>query len=131
MNISKKAQMIYGAAVLVILLLVTMVGGFDQTIAWTKLGLLAFIQNVSFSIVSRSRNRDNTTYHMVAAFFSNTIWFLTFRELVKADMTFMLFIPYVAGTMSGSLWGMKLSMWIEGKIGATADGHMETSKKKK
>lgn len=82
---------------------------------------LAFTQNISFSIVSRSRNRNNMKYHMIAALFSNGIWFLTFRELVKADMTFIFFIPYTIGTISGSVYGAKISMWIEKKIGAVAD----------
>lgn len=89
-----------------------------------KLLFLAFVQNISFSIVSRSRNRNNKKYHMIAALFSNSIWFLTFRELVTADMNFVLFIPYVVGTIAGSTWGMSISMWIEKKLGATADGHI-------
>ena len=87
--------------------------------------VLAFIQNISFTIVSRSRNRGNKNYHLIAAFFSNTIWFLTFRELVRADMNFTLFIPYVVGTMTGSVLGMNISMWIEKLLGASADGHLE------
>lgn len=75
----------------------------------TILGL-AFVQNVSFSVVSRSRNRNNMRYHMIAAFFSNSIWFLTFRELVRADMNFVLFLPYCTGTMLGSLCGVKVSI---------------------
>lgn len=86
--------------------------------------VLAFIQNISFTIVSRSRNRSNKKYHLIASFFSNTIWFLTFRELVQADMNFTLFIPYVAGTMIGSVTGMGISMWIEKLLGASADGHL-------
>ena len=46
--------------------------------------VLAFVQNISFSIVSRSRNRDNIRYHIIAATFSNSIWFLTFRQLILA-----------------------------------------------
>lgn len=88
------------------------------------IGVLAFAQNVSFSIVSRSRNRNNMTYHLVASVFSNGVWFLTFRELVKADMNFTLFIPYTIGTVCGSLTGAKISMWIEQKIGADSDGHL-------
>lgn len=86
--------------------------------------VLAFAQNVSFSIVSRSRNRDNLTYHMIASVFSNGIWFLTFRELVLSEMSFALFIPYTLGTVSGSLVGSKVSMLIERVIGASADGHI-------
>lgn len=89
----------------------------------TILGL-AFLQNTSFSIVSRSRNRNNMKYHLIAAFFSNTIWFLTFRMLVRGDMNAILFIPYCIGTMLGSVFGVKISMWIESKLGAGADSHL-------
>ncbi len=93
----------------------------------TILGL-AFIQNISFSIVSRSRNRNNMKYHLIAAFFSNTIWFMTFRQLVRHDMTLMFFIPYVIGTMCGSLCGVRISMFIENLLSAAADGHLGTKK---
>ena len=86
--------------------------------------VLAFIQNISFSIVSRSRNRNNIKYHLIAAAFSNTIWFLTFRQLVKADMNFILFLPYAAGTMMGSVCGVKISMFIEKLLGASAEAHL-------
>lgn len=89
---------------------------------------LAFIQNISFSIVSRSRNRNNIKYHIIAATFSNTIWFVTFRELVKADMNFVLFIPYVLGTVAGSCCGVKISMFIEKLLGASAEDHLERKK---
>ena len=91
-----------------------------------KIIALAFIQNISFTITSRSRNRDNKKFHLLAAFFSNTLWFLTFKELVTADMSFWLMIPYIFGTMVGSLYGMKISMKIEQWLGATADGHIKT-----
>jgi len=90
---------------------------------------LAYVQNISFTLVSRSRNRDNKAYHVIAAIFSNTIWFLTFRELVLADMTFMFFVPYVIGTVAGSVTGMSVSAKIEKWLGATADGHINKSKK--
>ena len=90
----------------------------------TILGL-AFVQNISFSIVSRSRNRNNMKYHLIAAFFSNTIWFLTFRALIKGDMNLILFTPYCVGTMCGSLCGVKISMFIEKLLGASADQHLE------
>ena len=86
---------------------------------------LAFVQNVSFSIVSRSRNRNNMRYHLIAAGFSNGIWFLTFRQLVRGDMNFILFLPYMVGTMIGSVCGVKISMFIERLLGASADGHLK------
>lgn len=83
--------------------------------------LLAFAQNISFTIVSRSRNRNNFTYHLVAAILSNAVWFATFHYLVTAEMSWWLFVPYTIGTVSGSLAGAKVSMWIEKQIGAKSD----------
>ena len=79
---------------------------------------LAFIQNVSFSMVSRSRNRDNMSYHAVCSVFSNGIWFATMHYLVAADLTFALAIPYIFGTVCGSIFGAKVSMKLEKILGA-------------
>ena len=80
---------------------------------------LAFAQTVAFALVSRARNRNHMGYHAVASVLSNTIFFLTFRELVLADMDWMLFVPYLVGTVSGSLFGAKVSIHIEKLLGAT------------
>lgn len=79
---------------------------------------LAFIQNVAFSMVSRSRNRDHMTYHATCSVFSNAVFFLTFHQLMIADFDIWLIIPYVIGTVSGSIFGAKASMKIEKIIGA-------------
>lgn len=79
---------------------------------------LAFAQNVAFTMVSRSRNRDNMSYHAICSVFSNGIWFLTMHQLVVAELSLWLFIPYVTGTVAGSLFGAKVSMKIEAIIGA-------------
>lgn len=100
-----------------------------MTIKIITILFLALIQNISFSIVSRSRNRDNIRYHIIAAAFSNTIWFITFRQLVKAEMDFLLFIPYVIGTVTGSCFGVRISMFIEKLLGASADKHLKGDKK--
>jgi hypothetical protein len=89
-----------------------------------KILILSFIQNISFSIVSRSRNRDNKKYHLIASLFSNSIWFLTFRELMLGEMNFTLFIPYVIGTIIGSTYGMTISMKIEKYLNAKSDSHL-------
>jgi len=81
---------------------------------------LAFIQNVSFSMVSRSRNRDSRAYHTICSVFSNGIWFMTMHQLVAADLTFYLAIPYIIGTVAGSLFGVEASIKIEKLIGAKA-----------
>lgn len=79
---------------------------------------LAYVQNISFTMVSRSRNRDKMTYHAMCAVFSNGIWFLTMRELVMAELSWVLIVPYIFGTVAGSLTGAKVSIWIEDRIGA-------------
>lgn len=90
---------------------------------------LAYFQNVSFTIVSRSRNRSSFRYHMIASVFSNGIWFLTFRQLILSEMSWLLFVPYTLGTVAGSLSGAKVSMLIEKKIGADSDGHLKENSK--
>jgi uncharacterized membrane protein YfcA len=87
--------------------------------------VLAFAQNVSFSIVSRSRNRSSMRYHLFASIASNGVWFLTFRQLVTRDMNLMLFVPYTIGTVAGSLVGVKVSMVIERWLGAESDAHLK------
>lgn len=87
--------------------------------------LLSFIQNVAFTLVSRSRNRDNMNYHIIAACGSNVIWFLTFRELMLSAMSLTLLVPYTIGTVGGSLLGVKISMQIERWLGAASDSHLK------
>jgi uncharacterized membrane protein YfcA len=74
---------------------------------------LALAQNITFSLVSRSRNRDNITYHIIASLMANSVWFLTFRFLIVEEMSWMLFVPYTIGTVIGSVFGVKISMKIE------------------
>lgn len=81
----------------------------------------AFAQNTSFSMVSRARNRDHMGYHMAASVLSNGLWFATMGILVTHDMDWRLAIPYIAGTVLGSLFGAKVSIAIERLIGAKAD----------
>lgn len=79
---------------------------------------LAYVQNISFTMVSRSRNRDNMAYHATCAVFSNLLWFATMHHLVAADLTWFMAVPYVIGTVAGSLTGATISIRIENLIGA-------------
>ncbi len=81
---------------------------------------LAFFQNVSFTMVSRARNRDNMAYHAICSVFSNGLWFATMGLLVVSDFNWVMAIPYIVGTVAGSLFGAKVSIRIEQLIGATA-----------
>lgn len=96
-------------------------------IVWSMLLILvlAFVQNISFSLVSRSRNRDNMRFHIIASGLSNTIWFLTFKQLIMTDMSLMVLPAYMIGTITGSVLGVKISMRIENWLGATSDGHIK------
>jgi hypothetical protein len=86
---------------------------------------ICIAQNTAFSLVSRARNRDNHYYHATASVFSNGIWFLTIKYMIDLDMAAWLILPYIAGTVTGSLFGATLSMKIEKLIGATSDGHLK------
>jgi hypothetical protein len=85
---------------------------------WLLVLAMAFVQNIAFTMTSRSRNRDHMGYHATCAVLSNGIWFLTMRELVVAELSLWLLIPYVIGTVSGSLYGATISMKIEKILGA-------------
>ncbi len=86
---------------------------------------LAFIQNVTFSMVSRSRNRNNMGYHLFASIGSNGIWFLSMKALVSTQMNLLLFPFYTVGTVAGSLCGAWVSMRIECWLGAASDDHLK------
>lgn len=79
---------------------------------------LAFIQTVAFAMVSRARNRDNMWYHAIASAASNSIWYVCIGILAVSGFNWYLFIPYLIGTVCGSLFGAKVSMKIEKAIGA-------------
>ncbi len=83
---------------------------------------VSFIQNVSFSMVSRARNRDNMYYHGICSVFSNGLWLVTLgvvgSELI-INANYWMAIPYIIGTVAGSLFGAKVSMKIEAYLGAT------------
>jgi len=76
-------------------------------------------------MVSRSRNRDNMTYHVIASVFSNTLWFLTLKELVAANINITILPAYILGTTLGSVCGSKISMIIEKWLDAASDSHLE------
>ena len=52
----------------------------------TLIILLAYVQNISFSMVSRARNRDSQWYHASCSVMSNGLWFATFHLLVVEEV---------------------------------------------
>jgi len=51
------------------------------------LGVMAFIQNMAFTLVSRSRNSGDPGYHRYCAWGSNGIWFMCQVLIVKSVWT--------------------------------------------
>ncbi len=78
--------------------------------------ILAFLQSISFTLVSRARNRDSWTYHLFASILSNGIWIVTMRHLITGNMDNVTLCLYVVGTVSGSLTGAYAGKRIEGRI---------------
>tara|TARA_R110000803_G_scaffold106150_3_gene174286 strand:+ start:2255 stop:2842 length:588 start_codon:yes stop_codon:yes gene_type:complete len=89
--------------------------------------LLAFLQNITFSMNSRARNRSSTKYHLTTSIASNIAWFMCFRELDHQSFGMQLLLPYVTGTAIGSIVGSNISMRVEKHIDASADGHLKTA----
>lgn len=84
--------------------------------------IMAYCQNLSFTLVSRARNRSSKAYHLVAAVLSNFTWFVTAKYLIVTQgMTWTLMVPYTVATVAGSLTGQTVSMKIEKLLGAKSD----------
>jgi hypothetical protein len=64
---------------------------------------LTILQNASFTLVSRARNRKSLLYHGAAATCSNGIWLLVFRNLSMNLSNTSLMITYVIGAVTGSV----------------------------
>lgn len=83
--------------------------------------IFAYVQSIAFALTSRSRNRSSVVYHFIAVTLSAVVFFWMLERLIAHELTLMLLVPYIAGTVSGSVSGAQISTWIEKKIGAIAD----------
>jgi putative flippase GtrA len=80
--------------------------------------VMAYCQNLSFTLSSRSRNRNHKGYHVFASVLSNGVWFMTMKYLViDQGMTWTLMIPYTIATVAGSVTGQVVSERIERWLG--------------
>ncbi len=94
---------------------------------WFVLGTV-FMQ-ISFSLISRARQRDNALYHLLASMCSNGSWFFVLHmvaTMAKGDLR--LFVPYAVGTAIGAFIGAWFAMLIELKVGALADTFVKAEK---
>lgn len=100
-------------------------------LALVVLAVIAFIQNMAFTWVSRSRNSGDPSYHRYAAICSNAVWFVTQMiiwqqvwEVAKSGEWWRLALVgliYVAATTEGSVLMMKILLKSETgkrKVGA-------------
>ena len=85
--------------------------------------VVALVQNMAFTLVSRSRNSGNPARHFKAAIGSNGIWFvcnyfILFPEMMKVveegDLVLKVvyMLVYVLATTLGSTWMMKMNLGL-------------------
>lgn len=84
--------------------------------------VLAYLQNATYGLQSRSANRNSNLYHLIAAVAANFTFFWSLRLLVRNELPAVLLAPYVLATILGSLHGNTISMKIESALGLSADG---------
>ena len=97
------------------------------------LAIVAFVQNMAFTWVSRSRNGGDPVYHRLAALCSNGIWFLTtlliwnqlWAALTTGDWWRIIVVGavYVFATTEGSVLMMRILLKTERgqqKVGANS-----------
>lgn len=100
------------------------------------IAVFAFLQNVSFTFVSRGRNSGSLTYHMIAAIFSNGMYaallFMSIDLLANAQARPMTFLTcYTMATLGGSIFAHWLAMRIErGKARNVQEDRVEKLEKR-
>jgi len=83
--------------------------------------IMAYIQNVSYGLQARAGTRSSNVFHLVTAVMANLVFFVTFRYLVKGNMTLSLLPAYMFATIFGSLHANLASRKIENLIGARTE----------
>lgn len=74
---------------------------------------LVFFQSMTFTFISRARNRDNIPLATIASFLSNGVWLLVFRGLVLNLTDGYMYVVYILAMTSGTLLQMKISKRLE------------------
>lgn len=88
--------------------------------ALTLLAVSAW-QAVSFTMVSRARQRGNPQYLAWTSVFSNGVWYLCMHFFALGAITWEKAAPYIVGNAGGSLIGQNLAMQAEQATGALMD----------
>ena len=72
-------------------------------------GLVVF-QSMTFTFISRARNRNNIKLAVIASVFSNTTWILVFRHIALNLQDWFMYPVYVLAMTLGTLIQMKISI---------------------
>jgi hypothetical protein len=99
-----------------------------RTIALLFGGLIFFLHNATFTLMSRAGNRDHATYHAILCVL---LGFMAFwhGSFVILNARFIDLIPVVAfASALGQLFAQEFSMWMEKKLNSVMD--VEPEKKK-
>ncbi len=110
-----------GLSLAILLILITgFVKEWNYAINLAILIVVAFIQNMAFTLVSRSRNSADPDYHRKCAWCSNGIWFLCYmflmrsiwKDLMAGNMlpVFLVGAAYALATAEGSVLMMKIAL---------------------
>jgi hypothetical protein len=83
---------------------------------------LAYVQNITYGLQSRSANRNSNAYHLIAAVAANGVFFWSLRLLLTNNLPLVLLAPYMFFTVLGTAHGNAISMRIESMLGLSAEG---------
>jgi uncharacterized protein YebE (UPF0316 family) len=67
-----------------------------------KIFILTFLQNASFTLVSRARNSKSISYNAIASILSNGIWLLVLKNVITNFDKPSFIFAYVFGSTIGS-----------------------------
>jgi hypothetical protein len=80
----KLIQYISWIAIAALLVVMSFVKDFDYSLKLAILSIVSFVQNMAFTLVSRSRNSGDPDYHRYCAWASNGIWFMCYTFLFSS-----------------------------------------------
>ena len=72
--------------------------------------LLVVFQSMTFTFISRARNRNNVKLAVIASVFSNATWLLVFRHIALNLEDWFMYPIYVLAMTLGTLIQMKISI---------------------
>lgn len=81
----------------------------DFVVAFLKMFGLAFLQNASFTLVSRARNSTSLKFNFTASVLSNAIFILVLKDISNNDNN-MINLGYILGGAIGNVAMQYISM---------------------